>query len=240
MPASNLEIDPAQRRGAVPATLVVIASLAYVAAVAGWIAYDVWAGRVARQLAVLRDAPIVPLGTNAVMYRIGAADGVGNRAAFELILARRPVQWAAGSADRLAHADTILPGRALGGLATAEIRERLAAARHLYAIGIAGEEGAPSEEIYLAGQRARQTALWLAAIVPGGAPIDMLNFGRTIESCAACTTADVTWERPVAVAAVTASAPGTDLAEALAAAMGSVRNVPPPANYSAFAVTRHR
>jgi hypothetical protein len=238
--ASNQDFEPAPRRRAVLASVVVLAAAAYVSAIAGWIIHDLWAGRAARQLTALPDAPHVPLGSNALAYRIAGSDSTGNRATFEIILARAPVQWAAGSADRLARADTILPGRALGGLATAEIRDRLSAATHLVALGIAGDEGAPTDALYLAGQRARQTALWLSQIVPGGTPIDMLNLGRTVDPCATCTTVHVSWERPIAVAAVVASVRGTDLAEALAAALASTRNVPGPARFSAFALTRLR
>lgn len=243
MSATSSEVYPAALSRRTLASLVVLLSLAYVLAIAAWIAHDTLAGRAARHEVSLPIVPPRALGTNAVFFVVDGADSTGSRARFEIVVARAPVQWAAGSADRLAHGDTILPGRALGGLATAEIRDRLAAARHLFALGISGDEGAdgaPTEALYLAGQRARQTALWLAAIVPGDTPIDMLNLGRQIERCAACTTAEVTWERPIAVAAVTASAPGTDLAEALAEAMASARNLPGPANCSAFALTRHR
>lgn len=240
MSATSPEVYPAVRSRRTLAPLVVVLSLAYVLAIAAWIAHDTLAGRAARHEVSLPIVPPRALGTNAVVFVVDGADSTGSRARFEIVVARAPLQWAAGSADRLAHGDTILPGRALGGLATRAVRERLAAASHLIALGVAADEGTATEALYLAAQRARQTALWLAALVPGGAGIDMLTLGQATQPCRACDSTDVSWQRPIAVAAVVDSTPGTDLAEALAAALAGTRNLPGPANYSAFALTRHR
>lgn len=239
MPLQQNRATKPRRRGLV-SSAIVLSALAYIAAIASWIAYDTLAGRAARYEAALPTVAARPLGTNAMLYAVAGADSTGNRAAFEIIVARAPVQWAAGSADRLAHGDAIVPGRALGGLATEEVRARLSGARRLIALGIAAEEGTATETLYLAAQRARQTAIWLAALVPSGAGIDMLTLGRATQPCRACDSRAVSWQRPIAIAAVVDSAPGTDLAEALAAALASARNLPSPARFTSFALTRHR
>lgn len=231
----------AEPRGYRRAALAVgVSAVLYVAAIAAWIARDAMASR--RDAAWLSQpsVQIARLGAHAVVLALAGRDRAGRSGHFELILARNPIAWAHASADRLARGGEVLGSRAMGELADAALVDRLVAADHLVAIGSAEPELAATEGLYLAGQRARQTAVWLSGLAPGVAQITTLNLGQYRQPCALCETTKVSWARPVIVAAATSLEPGVDVGEALRAALGSAANVPAPARYTAYALARFR
>jgi hypothetical protein len=120
-----------------------------------------------------------------------------------------------------------------------EVRDGLASAREIIAVGTASQEGDPAAETARAGKRAARTADIVATAIDAAIPISALNLGQYRESkTAAAGTTD--WQRPFMVIAVKELEDGTVLSEALADAMTGKEQLPSPSSYSAFELTKVR
>lgn len=230
---------PAQRQSAIATGLIALSAL-FVASVAAWTGYEAAASRRATQWLARQPLAPTPLGARALSFVIQGADQNSRLATFELILATRPLQWSKGSADQVDGAKEHAPTTRLSMLATPAVRERLGAGNVLIAIGTADEDGSLTDAVHIAGERARQVAVWLNAIAPAAETILTLNLGRYIRPCAYCETSHTSWSRPLAAVIVTDAVPGTNLGDALRAALKSARNIPGPERFSAFALARFR
>lgn len=180
-------------------------------------------------------------GDNAVVFGIDGRDDAGLRGAFDLVVLDKRFNWVRGSTSEIVKDGTVLSDRDIAAaILTPEVRESLARAKDVIAVGTASLEGDIVAETHRAGLRAHQTAAWIAPAVPAAVPLYTLNLGQYRDACTTCETADTSWQRPFIIVAVRHKDAGADIAQALAAAMSGKSNLPSVSSYSTFGFTRHR
>lgn len=191
------------------------------------------------EVAPLADPMRQTKGT--LIFAIEGQDKAGRRGTFDVVVARKQFLWVRGSAE-----DLEKDGRKIGGDELArdvldqEVRDGLASAHEIIAVGTASQEGDPAAETARAGRRAARTAEIVATAIDSKIPISSLNLGQYHESGAKPATGGTDWQRPFMVIAVKELEEGTVLAEALADAMTGKEQLPSPASYSAFELTKIR
>jgi hypothetical protein len=156
-------------------------------------------------------------------------------------VAKKQFLWVRGSSDQLEKDGRVISGAELeSDVLDGEVRNALANAREIIAVGTASQEGNPVEERERAGRRAKTTAGIVAAAVDSAIPVSSLNLGQYRERCPTCEKGGTDWQRPFMVIAVKELEQGTVVGEALADAMTGKDKLPSPASYSAFELTRIR
>jgi hypothetical protein len=193
------------------------------------------------EIAPLADPMRQTKGT--LIFAIEGQDKAGRRGTFDVVVARKQYLWVRGSAEDLEKDGRRITGEELASdVLDQEVRDGLASAREIIAVGTASQEGDPAAEKARAGRRAARTADIVGAAIDAGIPISSLNLGQYRESRPASASARgaTDWQRPFMVIAVKELEEGTVLAEALADAMTGKEQLPSPASYSAFELTRIR
>jgi len=176
-----------------------------------------------------------------LIFAIEGKDKAGRQATFDVVVARKQFLWVRGSAEDLEKDGRKIAGDELArDVLDQEVRDGLATAKEIVAVGMASQEGDPAAEKARASRRAAKTADIVGATVDASVPISALNLGQFRGDCAACKTGGTDWQRPFMVIAVKEIEPSTVLAEALADAMTGKETLPSPANYSAFELTKVR
>lgn len=179
---------------------------------------------------------------NSTVYAISGADTWGRRVAFDVVVLDKAFEWAHASSTSLnSSSGSVLEGPAVGRTVFGDkVREEIAAAPQIITVGTASQEGDAATELRRADQRARQAAAWIAPLAEPSAPIWTLNLGQYSQPCTRCETRDTSWQRPFIVVTARPLVAGADLREALSNAMSGRSNLPSPAAYSAFELTRFR
>jgi hypothetical protein len=179
--------------------------------------------------------------SGTLIFAIEGRDRAGRRATFDVVVAKKQFLWVRGSSDQLEKDGRVISGAELeSDVLDGEVRNALANAREIIAVGTASQEGNPAEERERAGRRAKTTAGLVAAAVDSAIPVSSLNLGQYRERCATCEKGGTDWQRPFMVIAVKELEQGTVVGEALADAMTGKDKLPSPASYSAFELTRIR
>ena len=177
-----------------------------------------------------------------MIFEIEGHDTYGRRATFDVVVAKNQYLWVRGSSDQLERDGRVISGAEVTrDVLDQEVRDGLAGAREIIAVGTASQEGSAAAEKARAGRRAQRTAVFVAEAVPDDTiPISALNLGqyRKLGTDRGRDTTD--WQRPFMVIAVKDVEDGTILAEALADAMSGQDRLPKPANYSAFELEKVR
>jgi hypothetical protein len=178
---------------------------------------------------------------NATMIEIIGYDKAGRRGVFEVVVLNKDFMWVRASDQELER-----QGQKISAASVAETvldedaRASLAEARNIIAVGTASQEGQPAVELERARKRAERTAAIAKGPAPEFVPIYTLNLGQYREPCAACETTGTSWQRPFIFISVKDLQSGTVLAEALFDALTGKDNLPSPASYSAFELTKIR
>lgn len=181
------------------------------------------------------------IGPDAQAFQISGVDEAGRRGRFLVVVMQKDIGWVRKSTTELVrNNETIAPAEVSRVILGGDVRRRLAAADQVIAVGTASQEGDVIEETHRAGKRAEQAAKWVEPILPKGTGIWTLNLGQYRDPCVECETGDTSWQRPFILIAVDNLEPGTDMGQALSAAMTLRSNLPPPAAYSTFGLTRFR
>lgn len=215
-------------------------ALGVIGATSAWVGYDAIDAR-SRGKFLLPVITAERLSPATQAYVIDGVDENGRRADFDIIIADKAYAWERGSAETLTRNDKPLSRADIeASIFDPLVRARLKDAKQLITVGTASAEGDPTKETFRAGKRAEQTAVWLTAVVDKDVPVSTLNLGQYQKPCEACETAETNWQRPFLIIALKQAAWGTDIAEALADALGSASNLPAPDRYSAFALARFR
>lgn len=190
------------------------------------------------EVAPLADPMRQTKGT--LIFAIEGHDKAGRRGTFDVVVARKQFLWVRGSSDDIEKDGRRISGDQLASdVLDQEVRDGLASAREIIAVGTASQEGDPAAETARAGKRAARTADIVATAIDAAIPISALNLGQYRESkTAAAGTTD--WQRPFMVIAVKELEDGTVLSEALADAMTGKEQLPSPSSYSAFELTKVR
>lgn len=185
--------------------------------------------------------PEVRQTRNSTVFAIEGKDKAGRRGSFDVVVLNKSFLWVRGSAEDLEKDGQPIPRADLAAaVLDDEVRNALADARGVIAVGTASQEGDAAEEVARAERRARQAATLVSSAVTADLPIYTLNLGQYRDPCANCETGGTSWQRPFIVIAVKAADPDTDVAEALADALNGKEKLPSPKSYSDFALTRFR
>jgi hypothetical protein len=173
-------------------------------------------------------------------FPIEGRDHAGRQALFDVVVLTKNYGWVRGSTTELERGDVRLtPADIENEVLAPQLRQGLASAQELIAVGLASVEGNVAREEQRGGLRALRIAEWVRNAVGPSMPMMTLNLGRYIELCSDCETDDTSWQRPFIVIAIKRRDPGTDLGEALRDAMSDKLNLPSPDRYSAFALARY-
>lgn len=191
------------------------------------------------EVAPLADPMRQTRGT--LIFAIEGHDKAGRRGTFDVVVARKQFLWVRGSAEDLEKDGRKISGDELArDVLDQEVRDGLANAREIIAVGTASQEGDPAAEKARASRRAARTGEIVAAAIESRTPILSLNLGQYRGAGPASGSGGTDWQRPFMVIAVKDLEDGTVLAEALADAMTGKEQLPSPASYSAFELTKVR
>lgn len=176
-----------------------------------------------------------------LIFAIEGYDKAGRRGTFDVVVARKQFLWVRGSADQIEKDGRVISGDELArDVLDQEVRDGLASAHEIVAVGTASQEGDPATEKARAGRRAQRTADIVGTAIDAAIPISALNLGQYREGRASGAAGTTDWQRPFMVIGVKELEEGTVLAEALADAMTGKEQLPSPASYSAFELTKVR
>ena len=175
-----------------------------------------------------------------LVFPIDGTDKSGHHALFDVVVLTKTYGWVKGSTSELERGDTKLSAEAIENEVLApQLRKGLGSARELIAVGLASQEGELDREVQRGGLRASRIAEWVSGAVDHSIPMSTLNLGRYLDPCNDCEDADTSWQRPFIVMAVRQADAGTNIGEALSAAMSDKENLPSPSRYSTFALARY-
>ncbi|MEQ1653634.1 MAG: hypothetical protein ABL897_14190 [Hyphomicrobium sp.] len=214
-------------------------ALLFTAGVAGLIVKDaIFAG--SKDKSGLRRIIAKKWNERTMAFPIEGTDSAGRSALFDVVVLTKDYGWIKGSTTELERGETKLSGEDIENEVLApQLREGLGSARELIAVGLASVEGNIENEIQRGGLRANRIAEWVRGAVDPSIPMSTLNLGRYLEPCSDCETEDTSWQRPFIVIAVKQADTGTNIGEALQNAMSDKENLPSPARYSTFALTKY-
>lgn len=173
-------------------------------------------------------------------FPIEGQDRAGRLALFDVVVLTKDYGWVKGSTTELERGETRLTAEDVENEVLApQLRQGLGAAQELIAVGLASQEGEKDTEIQRGGLRAERIAEWLRNAVDKSIPMSTLNLGQYAQPCTDCETDDTSWQRPFIVIAVRRAEAGTNIGEALRAALSDKQNLPSPDRYSSFAMARY-
>ncbi len=178
---------------------------------------------------------------NSTVFEIIGFDKSGRRGVFDVVVLNKEFKWVHASADQLEREGKTFTAKEIANdVLDEEVRASLSEALEIVAVGTASQEGDAANEVQRAGKRAMRTAELTKSATIDTVPITALNLGQYREACAECETTGTSWQRPFIVIAVKDLEQDTIVGEALADAMTGKTQVPSPASYSAFEMTRVR
>jgi hypothetical protein len=176
-----------------------------------------------------------------LIFEIEGHDKAGRRGTFDVVVAKKQFLWVRGSAEELEKDGKVISGAELASdVLDQEVRDGLANAREIVAVGTASQEGDAAQEKARASRRAARTAELISAVIEPSTPVSTLNLGQYSGSRPREDAGGTNWQRPFMVIAVKDLEPGAVLAEALADAMTGKEKLPSPASYSAFELSKIR
>jgi hypothetical protein len=175
---------------------------------------------------------------DAIYYRIDGKDKQGREAAFAFIVLTNGYAWAKGSSSAVLFGGKAIPDA--GRLFAPKVRESLARARDVIAVGLATDEGKRAEEEARALARSKTVAAWIKKVVKPGIPLWTLTLGQFEKACKTQEDKDLNFNQPVLFIGVQSKAEGANLQEALADAIGGRANFPGRECYSRFDLLKVR
>ena len=172
---------------------------------------------------------------NAYFFRIDGKDGQGQPATFDFIMLTNEFTWAKGSTSQVISGDKVIPeAEAAHRVLSQQVRDSLASASDLIAVGLASQEGERTQEEARALERAKTVSRWMSNFSKPEMALWTLTLGQYDKACKAQEDLDSSFERPVIFAGVRAKADGVNLQEALADAISGHDNLPSRGCYSRF------
>ena len=180
-------------------------------------------------------------GDNSVVFPVDGVDKAGRRASFDVLVLTKEFTWVRGSAGLVVKGDVALTDADIASTVfTPDVRNGLGRSPDVIAVGVASQEGVANIEKDRALKRSETAARWLAGAMPGETRIWKLTLGQYQLACATPDAADTSWQRPLMIIGVRWQDKDANIPEALADAMTGKSNVPSPACYSDFAMSRFR
>lgn len=178
---------------------------------------------------------------NSTVFEIIGFDKAGRRGVFDVVVLNKEFKWVHASSEELERDGKRIPAAQIATeVLDSDVRASLAEAKEIVAIGTASQEGQAANEVERARKRALKTAEFAKETTFDWVPLWALNLGQYRDPCAACETVGTSWQRPFIVVAVKELEDGAVLGEALADAMTGKDQLPSPASYSAYEISRIR
>jgi hypothetical protein len=176
-----------------------------------------------------------------LIFEIEGRDKAGRRGTFDVVVAKKQFLWVRGSAEELEKDGRVISGAEVASdVLDQDVRDGLASASEIVAVGAASQEGNAAEEKARAARRAARTAELISGVIDASTPISTLNLGQYNGKHPAQDAGGTNWQRPFMVIAVKELEQGAVLGEALADAMAGKEKLPSPASYSAFELAKVR
>jgi hypothetical protein len=179
---------------------------------------------------------------NAFFFRIDGKDSQGHPATFDFIMLTNEFTWVKGSTTEVISGDKVIPeAEAADRVLTQQVRDSLASASDLIAVGLASSEGERTQEEARALDRAKTVSDWMSKVSKPEMALWTLTLGQYNKAaCKEQEDADSSFERPVIFAGVRAKGDGANLQEALADAVSGHDNLPSRDCYSRFDLEKIR
>ena len=178
---------------------------------------------------------------NAFFFRIDGKDKSSRAATFDFIILTDEYTWVKGSTTQVVSRGEIVPDTEVAEkVLTPRIRESLASATDLIAVGLASQEGERAQEEQRALSRSQTVQGWMNKLSNPGVALWTLTLGQYDKACKKQEDADSSFERPLIFAGVRSKAEGTNLQEALADAISGHDNLPSRECYSRFDMAKVR
>jgi hypothetical protein len=172
---------------------------------------------------------------NAYFFRIDGKDSQGQPATFDFIMLTNEFTWAKGSTSQVISGDKVIPeAEAAHHVLSQQVRDSLASASDLIAVGLASQEGERTQEEARAFERAKTASRWMSSVSKPETALWTLTLGQYDKACKGQEDSDSSFERPVIFAGVRSKADGVNLQEALADAISNHDNLPSRGCYSRF------
>ena len=178
---------------------------------------------------------------NAFFFRIDGKDSQGQPATFDFIMLTNEFTWVKGSTSQVISGDKVIPeAEAAERVLTQQVRDSLASASDLIAVGLASSEGERTQEEARALDRAKTVSRWMSKVSKPEIALWTLTLGQYDKACKEQEDTDSSFERPVIFAGVRSKADGANLQEALADAISGHDNLPSRGCYSRFDLEKIR
>lgn len=178
---------------------------------------------------------------NAYFFRIDGKDSQGQPAAFDFIMLTNEFTWVKGSTSQLISGDKVIPeAEAAHRVLSQQVRDSLASASDLIAVGLASQEGERTQEEARALDRAKTVSRWMSKVSKPEMALWTLTLGQYDKACKEQEDSDSSFERPVIFAGVRSKADGVNLQEALGDAINGHDNLPSRGCYSRFDLEKIR
>ena len=178
---------------------------------------------------------------NAFFFRVDGKDSQGQPATFDFIMLTNEFTWVKGSTSQLISGDKVIPeAEAANRVLTQQVRDSLASASDLIAVGLASQEGERTQEEARALDRAKTVSRWITKASKPEMALWTLTLGQYDRACKEQEDSDSSFERPVIFAGVRSKAEGVNLQEALADAISGHDNLPSRDCYSRFDLEKVR
>ncbi len=176
-----------------------------------------------------------------MVFRVDGKDKQGKAAAFDFIILSNDYVWASGSANRVSANGKLIPeAEAANRIFAPKVRDALAGASDLIAVGLASKDGVRSEEEARALARSKTVAGWITKVAKPETALWALTLGQYGKACKLQEDKDLSFERPVLFAGVRSKSSGANLQEALADALSGHDNLPSRDCYSRFDIEKIR
>ncbi|MGH6814669.1 MAG: hypothetical protein ACREC6_03100 [Hyphomicrobiaceae bacterium] len=178
---------------------------------------------------------------SSVVFPIKGKDKAGREATFDVVVLTQDYTWVRGSDSELAHAGRALSEAEMNAqILSPDVRAGLSHSKNAIAVGLASAEGNIEIETARADRRSRTGARWLAAALPPGTQIWLLNLGQHRNVCPTTDTKDTNWQRPFIMIGIREQQTDVNVEEALTDAMSGKTNLPSATCYSKFALTKYQ
>ncbi len=178
---------------------------------------------------------------NAFFFRIDGKDRLGRAAAFDFIILTDGYTWVKGSTNEVVSGDRVIPEAEVADhVISPKVRDSLAGASDLIAVGLASQEGERTQEEARAAARSQTIASWIKKIAKPEIALWTLTLGQYDKACKHQEDADSSFERPVLFVGVRSKSEGANLQEALADAVSGHDNLPSRECYTRFDMEKVR
>jgi hypothetical protein len=182
------------------------------------------------------DTPPQNIDYGIKLVEVTGEDTNGRRAAFDVLVISDGLTWKY-KADSVARGGRELSRADLKRL----FEERFTAAFDIIATGAASSEGPRSIEERRAQSRGSKLAEMIASTTSEKTKLWVLNLGQYLDKCSQCTREQTSAQRPVMIIGVVhRQVPDVDIREALVMAFSRRSDLPQPAEFSLFDLSRHR